>query len=859
MYDWLGDALDDTGCLVTANQRLARLLLDAWAEQQIAAGHPAWRTPEIRPWQGWLGQLVAAAEGQDDIPTRINAAQSQVLWDRCLRKELGDSVAGMPALVRLARDAWQRLADARVGIREVARAVRSDDHRLFAAAAGRYLAVLEHEHWVDDAGLGELALQLIRDGRVPLQRRYAFTGFDRVRPLHVAVHDGLRAQGCEVVVREAHGARCEPLVVEFEQRDAEMRAAAAWARARVDATPGARVAVVVQGLEATAQRDLHLLREGFAPGWQYGPATLRETVNVSYGRRLSDYPAISVALLALRWLVRDLASVEVSMLLLSPLLGRGERAARARLELRLRQLPERAWSPSMVTSALRGRNEASDAGDWLGRIAALSARRRALPQQASPADWVMLIDETLAGIGWPGEATLGSDDFQLVNRWRELLNEFARLEIVSASLSPRAAIAHLEVMAGETVFQPESRRAAVQLMGPLEAAGAEFDALWIAGMTATHWPPAGHPTALVSRALQREHGMPDATPEDTRQWAATTLDRLLASAPEVVCSYATVEDDVDQTASDLLGDVPATVPGEEPGWHARALVSLGAAEQAADAAPPLVDERLYGGAGTVQRQLAEPFSAFAHGRLGVRVLDRQALGVTPLLRGNLVHDTLYRLYQDLPSVQTIRAVPDEELQRRIAAAADGAMRRHLHATDAVLVRLLDLERARIERLVNDFVRLDRERDDFSVAAVEGELEFRRGPLRLKLRFDRIDRYPDGGIAVIDYKTGAARKLLNRDGTVNEVQLFVYAMACQEPVVALALANLDARETGFSGAGRGFTDESGWPEVLAAAAKQIDAACDDLVAGDVRLVARQGATAARPLNLLSRYTELRHDE
>ena len=65
-------------------------------------------------------------------------------------------------------------ADACVGIRELARSTRSDDQRLFAAAAGRYLAVLEREGWVDDAGLGELVLSLIRDGRVPLQARYVF-------------------------------------------------------------------------------------------------------------------------------------------------------------------------------------------------------------------------------------------------------------------------------------------------------------------------------------------------------------------------------------------------------------------------------------------------------------------------------------------------------------------------------------------------------------------------------------------------------------------------------------------------------------------------------------------------------------
>lgn len=546
------------------------------------------------------------------------------------------------------------------------------------------------------------------------------------------------------------------------------------------------------------------------------------------------------------------------MLLQSRAIGTGEIAARSRLELRLRELPDRAWSPSMLTGILRGSRNGGDAPDWMARIAALSKRRRALPQRASPADWVMIIDEALAGLGWPGPDTLDSADFQLVNRWRELLNEFARLEIVSASMTPGGAIRQLELLAGETVFQPESRHARVRLMGPLEAIGAEFDAVWIAGLTAENWPPPGNPSPLISRALQREHGMPDATPEDTRSFAAATLQRLMQSAPKLVCSYAQLADDVEQTVSDLLGETIALDALPDPGWHASGLAGSGCRAGAEDAVPPVVEEKIYGGAGTLQQQLSEPFTAFVGGRLGVRSIDRQALGIPPLLRGNMIHDALYRLYRDGPSAATLRGASDEDLRAAVSTAVGAAVQRHERHADSVLLRLLALERERMETLVAAFVMVDRERGDFQVAALEGQLELRRGPLRLQLRFDRIDRYPDGGVAIIDYKTGAAKQLLQRNGSVNEVQLFVYARACDEPVVALALANIDARDTGFSGAGRGFTDEAEWPGLLETVGAEIDRACDELSAGDVRLVAEQGAARARPLNLLSRYTELRRD-
>ena len=859
MYDWLHDALDDTSCLVTANRRLARELQAAWGEIQLARGASAWRTPDILSWQRWISTLVEDTDSQADLPTRINAQQSQVLWERCLRKELGDDAAGLPALVRLARDAWQRLADARIPIREVAKAVQTEDQRLFAAAAGRYQAVLEHRNWVDDAGLAELALSLVQRRRTALQaRRYVFAGFDRIRPIVAALQGAVRTAGADCHVQEPVNFGAVPDIFEFEHRDAELRAAGAWARKYLADRPQARIAIVTQGLEQSAVRDTRLVREGFVPGWQYGSGALRHAVNVSYGQRLNAYPAVAIALLALRWLVYDLRSSDVARLLQTPIIGNGEIAGRSRLELRLRALPDRAWSPSMVTSALRGKAADGDADDWLGRVAALGKRRRDLPKTASPAEWVILLDQALSAVGWPGPGSRDSDTFQLTNRWRELLNDFARLDLVTARMTARSAVTQLEIMAGEIIFQPESRHTSLQLMGPLEATGAEFDAVWIAGMTAAEWPPAGHPSALISRRLQIEHDMPDATPDDTRAWTERAFQRIAGGAATVVCSYPLLVDDVEQSASDLLGTFEVGEAPEDPGWHATSLVQHATTVRRPDDVPAIRDERVFGGAGTVQQQLTEPFAAFVQGRLGARRLDLQATGIPALLRGNLVHDTMFRLYQDIVNGAALRALSDEELHARIAAAADGAMQRHVRNSDAVLRSLLLLERERLVDLVSAFVALDRGRGDFEVADLEGELAFEHRNLRLRLRYDRIDRFDDGSIAIIDYKTGRARQLVGSDGTVRQAQLFVYAMAANAPVAMLALGNIDSREAGYSGVGRGFTDEAEWPAFLAAVEDDIRGACDRLLAGDVSLLASQGAASARPLNLLSRYTELRHE-
>ena len=858
MYDWLPGAVADNGTVITANRRLARVLAQEYADRQIADGVQAWQPPRILAWSDWLDRLLQEAAGQENLPTRINHHHSTLLWDRCLRRELDGDVAGSGNLVRLARETWQRLADWRVGIRDVARHAQTRDHRLFAAAAGRYAALLEGRNWVDEAGLASLAEQLLDDGRLILAGRYTFAGFDRSKPVVARLQQRLRDQGCEVRFPPTTDPR-SPALFAFADADAELRAAGAWARERIERVPGQRIAIVVHGLEREADRLAGLVREGLLPGYRLAADLPAAALNVSFGRKLAAYPAISTAILWLRWLARDLGSTEVCHLLRSPLVGLSPVEGRARLELRLRGLPDRRWSAAMVTATLKGKEEAPDATDWLQRVAGLTHARRSLSEAASPAEWAIRFDDALRAAGWPGSEPLGSDDFQLINRWRDLLNDLARMDLVSPRMSMEAALNQLEGMAAEAVFQPESQVTQVHLLGPLETSGLEFDALWFAGLTAAEWPPHGNPSALISRRLQEKRDMPDAVPADTVNYARNLLVHICSAAPEVVCSFPQSADDAEQSPSQLLQslDVIAADAPPDPGWHAAALVASGETRAVEDRVPAVAgEERLTGGAATIQKQLADPITAFIGGRLGVRVLDEQATGLPPLVRGNLVHDALYQLYLELPTRDELAAWVD--VPQRISKAVDFAFARHERQADDVLRGLLALERARVAGLLKEFLEVDLQRAGFSVIAVERKLELAAAGVRIELRIDRVDRLPGGGVAIIDYKTGAEKLFLDSKGSPREIQLVAYACALAEPIAALALANVDSRVVGFKGAGAGFSETEDWDARLAGWSGIVRDACRDIAQGDVSIDKRQSIDDARPLNLLTRFTELRNE-
>lgn len=862
MYDWLNAALCNSSHVLTASRRLARVLKAEYSDQQLAAGELAWRSPSIQSWQDWLGTLIASAKDQELLPTSINSYQSRCLWERCLRREINDPLMNITMLARQSRNSWMRLQEWRVPLRECQQQARNRDQHLFANVAKSYQSILDREGWVDEAGRANLATELICQGQVTLPARVTVAGFDRLTPQLEVLLAALGDAGCvieQVATRDqaAHVALCTS-----ETSDTELRSAGAWAKAELSHDPRLRLAVVVTHLEQDAQRSLRLIKEGLIPGWQNAGQKHNAVVDISYGRKLANYPAISTALLVLRWLHSDMSTRDICLLLRSTLLAPQSGDERVRLEMRLRQLPDRSWSPTLLLAETSAWRKTADGHDSLDYVATIARRRAELPKRQSPEDWVSMFHEILQELDWPGHETLNSAEFQLINRWRELLNDVARLSLVSSSMTASEALGHVSSIAAEVVFQPEAKGAVLHVIGPLEAAGMEFDKLWVTGLSANNWPPPGRPLVLVSRELQRDYGMPDADPGDTLEYSERVIRRLASSGTHTIFSYPQTEKDVQQSASGLLTALELTEVNTtaDPGWNARALQAAASTRLVeADPVPDVGDNELVaGGAATIQRQLQEPFAAFVTGRLGVRMLSPIASGLTASIRGSLIHSALQHLYADCPSRDGIRGWSTNEIGERTSNAVHAAFRQQERNADPVLQILLSLEKERVQHLLQGVIALDAEREQFQIKSVEENVDASIGGIRIRLRIDRVDCDTDGEILILDYKTGAPKRLLDRSGDPKELQLVVYAFALAGPVSGIGLLNVDTRCIALDGVGRELSPKLDWDDALARWKEIVAAAASAIAAGDVRVNVLQNTQAARPLSILSRYRELLRD-
>ncbi|MES1260135.1 MAG: PD-(D/E)XK nuclease family protein, partial [Acidobacteriota bacterium] len=351
-----------------------------------------------------------------------------------------------------------------------------------------------------------------------------------------------------------------------------------------------------------------------------------------------------------------------------------------------------------------------------------------------------------------------SVEYQTAQRWRQLLAGLAGLDGVLGPVTLGQAAGRLRARAAETQFQPLQQDAPVQVLGVFEASGMRFDELWVMGMHDEAWPEPPGPNPFLPLALQRRLGLPHASAERELAFARRVTERLLASAPRAVVSWPRREGDRDLRPSPLVARLPQVMaellemaPAET---FAERVRQAGGTESLSDRAAPAVPGETWsrGGARLFQFKAACPFRAFAELRLGAGPLEHPELGLDPRLRGTLLHIALERLWAAVESHVRLREMGEGERRTAVreavaAAIAEKCGRRRLAP------RLRELEQARLEALLLEWLEIEGDRQPFRVVAREEKREVELGGVKVRVKVDRVDELEDGRRVILDYKSG----------------------------------------------------------------------------------------------------------
>ena len=866
LFERLARAAPGRLSVLTPNRRLAQALSRDFDLGQRARGLATWETADVLPLDAfvqrlWEDALYSPLAGS--LPVLLSPSQEAALWDEAIAAaRVAHAVFSAPGAAQQCREAWRVMHAWRI---ELGREAHDEDAAAFLDWSSRYERATRARGQTDPARLPDIVAPLLAEPALPRPEAVVLHGFDIVPPQARAFFAALGAAGTGVIEleRAETEGRCVRVAL-TEHRD-ELRAAARWARTRLEADSGARIGVVVPNLAGVRARVHRIFADTMQPDHMAAGEAEPLPFNISLGAALSDYPLVGDALGLIALCGPGVEFGLASRLVRSPFVGGAEKemAARARLDARLR---ERAAPTVNVDSLLRlAASPRSPAAplllERLGRLA--DQRKSGLFGTKPASEWAKAFVVALRAAGFPGERALDSREHQALDRWHEVLGELAALDGVVGPMGYREAHARLERLAREAIFQPQSDDVPVQVLGVLESAGIEFDHLWVLGMNDDAWPLAASPNPFIPARLQRAAGIPQADPV-----ASLELDRAITrgwqrSAREVVFSLSRRLDESELAPSPLVAGVPEVALeslgiASWPGFRQaiRSAVRLEAIDDRnlpAAAAGPRA-----GGTSLFRDQAACPFRAAARHRLGSKPLETPRPGLDARDRGSLLHAMLAHAWERLGDRATLAAAGADRLEAILEECADATLAQEKrHRSEALAGRFGELERARLVRLAREWLAMERERPGFRVVKREEKAPVTFGGVTVNAKLDRMDELEAGGLAIIDYKTGACATKDWMGQRPNEPQLPMYARSAGDAVAAVAFGIVRTGQMGFKGIGRAADLIPGvnlvskdrspaarqhpdWKHLVETWSRELEALGRGFLAGDARVDPKRGS-------------------
>jgi ATP-dependent helicase/nuclease subunit B len=535
--------------------------------------------------------------------------------------------------------------------------------------------------------------------------------------------------------------------------------------------PGARAALVTPDRNLAGRVAATLLRFGIV-------------ADDSAGEPLADSPPAVFLRLLVRAVAEELAPVPLLALLKHPLAGAGIspiacREAARQLETLCLRGPRPAHGIAGLRMAVdREAGSGSPTAAFLARletclapVVRIDSAMEIAPGEALAA--VIEAAERLAAtdaVDGPVRLWAAEEGEALAVRLAEVRDAVEVMPDLRRGVLPGLLDAVLE---GAVV---RSRRALrgrggvehprIFIWGLLEARLQSVDVVVLGGLAEAVWPPMAEPGPWLSRPMRTRVGLP--APEEAVGQAAHDFVAACCAAPEVVLSCPARRDNAPSVparwltrldmflagaATDSARATPLALPAHPAAAWARAMDLPDGAPcpvRPPRPCPPVGKRPRKLSVTAIETWLRDPYAIYARTILKLSALRPLDEATDASDYGSLVHDGLHRFLRRHGAAWPADAAG--ELRLAMAQAlAEAGLRQALRAWWS----------PRLDRIAEWVAQTEAERRTLRAPVTiateaEGGIELFRpgGVFRLIGRADRIERYADGTLSILDYKTGS---------------------------------------------------------------------------------------------------------
>lgn len=792
--------MDDSTTLLTPNRRLSATLLKKYNQLQINAGNSCWASLDILPFTSWIQRLWHdySAEQMTTMPFLLTTQQELVLWEEILQKfPANEALLQLSETAKLAKSAWGVLKQWQIDLTHHSLKT-TDDSNTFLVWATHFQNKCRENNWLDTNSLIEIICEKILTQSLKLPKYLVATGFTEFSPLQKHLFTCCEQTGTQVVYdTEAHHSTHLAQRISLADEETEIRTMARWAKYLLATNSALTIGCVVPNLEKIRDHLLPIFSEVFSEGQLYRLDCTTQPFNITAGKNLATYPIIHTALQLLGLNNQTLTTQSLSSLLLSPFLGDAEheQIKRAQFDARLRKANMMNISLQKLINPQEKLNLYTSCPQLAKRLENFLVLVRQQPTLLPVSAWINIFTQALSLLGWPGERSVNSQEYQIIQRWLELLNEYQAFDILLPEKSYQHTLHYLIRLTSNVIFQPQGIDATVQILGVLEATDLPFDYTWVMGFDDNAWPPAPKPNPFIPQRLQASMQMPHSTAEHEFVYSKRLTEQLIQSTQHIIFSHAKNHADCELRTSPLISHL-AEISIEQ--LSLSKFISLAEEcrqsrliETIQDIQAPIVNVKdSHGGAMIFKLQAACPFKAFAEIRLKAQPLESPSLGLRPQDRGKITHKALELIWREIKDSEKLHAYTEIELKKLLYATITQAIQ-IVTGKEITTSRYLSLETERLQSLLWDWLQVEKSRPPFKVLAQEEERSINIANLPINLRIDRIDELEEGDHLIIDYKTGKNTQIKDWFGhRLDEPQLPLYCISASTTVAGIAFAEIN---------------------------------------------------------------------
>lgn len=802
----LSTLISDGATVLTPTKRLSRHICHIYATDQLAQGNQAWQTPDCLPWSAWckrsFDMLSLRTESKQVL---LNNLQQQWLWhDIINRSSYKNRLLQITATAKQTAQAYQLAKEWSVPIFPE-ETYLSEDAYAFKHWVDSYEAKKQDHGWLDDANLSEFIATHINVLKNTLNK-IVFYDFDFFTAQQLKLKQAMLDAGIDVIELNAADQNKSTRVNRLDNPQAEIIAAANWAKQHLEKEVDASIGIVVPNLSALREKIEYGFASVLTPQkWLQSNEELHKPYSISLGKPLSTYPLINTAINLLSLAKRHVSINTLSLLLHSPFISGAtdEAAARSKFDAALRRIGEQQLGfKTLYWIAEERCQDYEKCEQFIQLLKSFEISFLSHAKKQTLRQWTLNFSEWLTDFGWPGERSLNSDEHQVLTAWQSALTTLGSLDGLSNAVSFSTALFQLNRLLAETRFQPETSETPIQIMGMSGAAGMQFDYLWVMGMNDENWPALMPANAFIPIKCQRDFNIPNASADAQLNIAKTMTNKLKQSSKEVVFSYALQEGDRMCRPSPLIKDIELGKDNKNISVDFKeTMLATSSFEIFIDVNAPDIPagQIANGGSSLFKDQSGCPFKAFARHRLYAEALQHSDIGLSAAERGNLIHRALQFLWQRLKTLDNLNYRTELELEKIIHSVVLEAIKLQVSQQPETFTdRFTELEQRRLETILKQWLLIERERSDFKVIATEEWKTIVFEDIELYLRVDRVDELADGRCVIVDYKTGPVSKNDWESENPNDPQLPLYAVTNEQDVAAIAFASLKRGKMGFVG-------------------------------------------------------------